>query len=54
MYVSLCTLVQARVDGIVKFEVELSLFTILAVISTAVYIDMWESCRVVISTVCDK
>ena len=54
MYVSPCTFVQARVSGIVKFEVELSLFTILAVISTAVYSAMWGSCRVVINTVCIK
>ena len=54
MYVSLCTFVQARVSGIVKFEVELSLLTILAVISTGAYSAMWGSCRDVINTVCNK
>ena len=54
MYASPCTLVQFRISEIVKFKVELSLFVILAVISTAVYSAMWESCRVVINTVCNK
>jgi hypothetical protein len=54
LYVSPCTLVQVRLNGIVKFEVELSLFTILAVISTAVCSAMWGSCRVMIKTVCNK
>ena len=53
-----CSRVQFRMDGNgrfeVEFEVELSSFSILTLISTTVFSsDMWRGCRVMISTACD-